>query len=463
MAQQVARAAGPAAAAAARAVARRRRAEATAFLAGFVRTPSLTGEEGPGQEYLARRLDTLGLTVETGEPDVERLFRRFPAVAQYPTHWQHDLILPYEALPTFESLQASGLETVLHYRGRPNLWARRTGTGGGRSLILNGHVDTVTVEPRGAWTRDPFGAAIEDGLLYGRGAADMKAGLGAAVEALACLTEAGVRLRGDVLLQSVVNEEHAGNGTLDLVARGQRADAALVLEPTECRLFVTAPGGLYWELEVPGVPTSPGARWQGTRQVGVSAVEKLPAAIGALLAVEREYNARPAHPLHRDGNPFALVLGKVTGGHYETVTALSATLRGSAYFAPGSGEIADVMAAMRAAVARLNAADPFLTAHPARLRFLHHDDGVAQPAALPFAAEVAVALGAAGIAAAPSGGPFCCDIRHLVNQGGMPAAIFGPGSIGRAHRPDEFVPLAEYHAAIEGLIELLVRWCGILE
>jgi acetylornithine deacetylase len=92
----------------------------------------------------------------------------------------------------------------------------------------------------------------------------------------------------------VVNEEHAGNGTLDLVARGQRADAALVLEPTECRLFVTAPGGLYWELEVPGVPTSPGARWQGTRQVGVSAVEKLPAAIEALLGVERAYNARPA-------------------------------------------------------------------------------------------------------------------------------------------------------------------------
>ena len=146
----------------------------------------------------------------------------------------------------------------------------------------------------------------------------------------------------------MVNEEHAGNGTLDLVARGQRADAALILEPTECRLFVTAPGGLYWELEVPGVPTSPGARWQGTRQVGVSAVEKLPAAIETLLGAERGYNARPAHPLHRGGNPFALVLGKVTGGHYETVTALSATLRGSAYFAPGSGEIADVMAAMRA-------------------------------------------------------------------------------------------------------------------
>jgi acetylornithine deacetylase len=67
------------------------------------------------------------------------------------------------------------------------------------------------------------------------------------------------------------------------------------------------------------------------------------------------------------------------------------------------------------------------------------------------------------MAAEPGGGPFCCDIRHLVNQGGMPAAIFGPGSIGRAHRPDEFVPLAEYHAVIEGLIELLVRWCGIVE
>ncbi|MBI4627591.1 MAG: M20/M25/M40 family metallo-hydrolase [Candidatus Rokubacteria bacterium] len=448
------------AAAAALAVSRRRREDATRFLQELVRVPSLTGEEGPGQLALARRVEALGLAVDLEEPRLERLFAAYPDVAQYPTHWRHDLILPYAELPTLDALRASGLEDVLTYRGRPNLTARWPGAGGGRSLILNGHMDAVTVEPRAEWTVDPFGAEVRDGFLYGRGSADMKAGLCAAVEALACLGEAGVRLRGDVVLQSVVNEEHAGNGTLDLVARGQRADAAIVLEPTENQVCVTTPGGLYWQLEVPGVPTSPGARWDGARQVGVSAIEKLPLAIETLLALERDYNRRVPHPLHAGRAPFSLVLGTVHGGHYETVTAGRAVLRGGAYFAPGLGRIGDVMAAMRQAVARMNAADPFLRARPATLAFLHHDDATEQPAGLGFAREVLAALGAPS-GSAPHTAPFACDLRHLVNQGGMPGIVFGPGSIAEAHRPDERVPLGQYHAAIERLIAILVAWCGV--
>ena len=117
-----------------------------------------------------------------------------------------------------QALVASGLTDRLNYRNRPNLVAVLRGTGGGRSLILNGHIDTVTVEPREQWTRDPVGAAIEDGRMYGRGTSDMKGGLMGAVMALTYLREAGVRLPGDVIFECVVNEEHAGNGTLDLSA-----------------------------------------------------------------------------------------------------------------------------------------------------------------------------------------------------------------------------------------------------
>src|SRR6478752_4709450 len=164
-------------AAAALALARSRRAQSVAALAEIVRIRSLTGEEGAAQGRMVEILSSAGAAVTQAEPDVEAMFKAFPDVAQYPTHWQHDLILPYAGLPTFEALRDSGLEPVLNYDGRPNVVGTWRGTGGGRSLILNAHIDTVTVEPLAQWTRDPFGAEITDGLMYGRGTSDMKGGL----------------------------------------------------------------------------------------------------------------------------------------------------------------------------------------------------------------------------------------------------------------------------------------------
>ncbi len=442
-------------------LAARSEADSIAALAEFVRIPSLTGEEGEGQRHIAALLRAMGAEVTEAEPDVAALFERFPHIAQYPTHWQHDLILPYAELPTAEALQASGLTDVLNYHGRPNVVGVFKGSGGGRSLILNGHVDTVTVEPRDAWTRDPFGAEIADGLMYGRGTSDMKGGLMAAIMALRFLREAGVKLRGDVILQSVVNEEHAGNGTLDLVRRGFTADAAVVLEPTGNTVFVSHPGGLYWQVEVPGIPRSPGARWQGERQEGVSAIERLPEVITALTGMEQDYNRlKPNDPLEQGLAAFALVMGRIQGGHYDTVTAGELTLKGSAYFSGRVGSVQDVMQRFRETIGQVNRGNRHLRCDPVQLAFLHHDDSVRQPPDLPVARAMAGTLGARGGAASVQHGPFCCDMRHLVNQGGMPAIIFGPGTIAQAHKPDEHIPLDEYLACIGHLIAFIHGWCN---
>lgn len=437
------------------------RERSVAALADLVRVPSLTGEEGAAQQHLAARLQAIGADIDLTEPDVAAMFERFPSVAQYPTHWQHDLILPYDRLPTAEALKASGLEDVLNYRGRPNLVGILRGSGGGRSLILNGHVDTVTVEPRGEWTKDPFGAEIEGGLMYGRGTSDMKGGQMAALMALTWLAEAGVRLRGDVIYQSVVNEEHAGNGTLDLVRRGFTADAAIVLEPTNNTISVSHPGGLYWQVRVPGTQRSPGARWQGERQDGVSAIEKLPVVIGALLALEEGYNARRSDdPMEAGRAPFALVIGKVQGGHYETVTAGEAVLKGGTYFSPAAGDVGDIMDGFRAAIDGANASDPFLATNPAKLEFLHHDDSTRQSPQIPLARHIGEVVARRGGRGEPCPGPFCCDMRHLVNQGGIPTVIFGPGTIAQAHKPDEHIRVEEYLESIEHLIEFIWHWCN---
>jgi len=430
--------------------------ESISALADVVRIRSLTGEEAAGQAHMVQLLRDLRAEVLVAEPDTAALFERYPAIAQYPTHWQHDLILPYAVLPTYAELRRTELDSVLHYRERPNVTGIFRGTGGGRSLILNGHIDTVTIEPASAWTRDPFGAEIVDGIMYGRGTSDMKGGVMAALLAITYLKRAGAQLRGNVVFQCVVNEEHAGNGTLDLMRRGILADAAIVLEPTRNTVSVSHPGGLYWQVVVPGRSRSPGARWINGRQDGVSAIEKLPIIVKALTDLEARYNAAaPDGPA-----PFSLVIGKVQGGHYETVTAGEAVLRGGAYFAPGTGDIDEVMAQFRQAIAQANASDDFLKEHPAKLEFLHHDDSTFQRNDIAIATEMCRVLGERGRPATVLPGPFCCDMRHLVNQGGIPSIIFGPGTIAQAHKPDEHIELREFLDCIEHLIAFIWSWCN---
>lgn len=437
------------------------KAELVDFLAGLVRIPSLTGEEGAAQHFLASRARSLGMEVKLSEPDLELIFRKYPESAQYPTHWRHDLLLPYDRLASYEELMKSGKYGVLNYQGRPNLVARLQGTGGGRSLLLAGHVDNVTVEPRDEWRFDPFGAQIENGLMYGRGTSDMKGGLCAALLAVQCLVKAGVRLRGDVLFASVVNEEHSGNGMLSLVAEGLRADAAIVTEPSRNQVYIATPGDVYWEVALTGVPRSPGARWEGSRMVGVSAIEKIGPAIEALLQVEEDHNRMEPHPLYGDGNSFSCVIGEVSGGTYPTVTANGCTIRGCMYFGPSLGSVNEIMDRIKSSVAEKTLLDPWFLGHPAEVRFLHHRNSVTTDPGESIVREVLEAVKSVNPAAGPIAGcPYCTDMEYLGNQGKVPAVILGPGWIGYAHKANECILISEYLDCVKTLALAIYRWCA---
>jgi acetylornithine deacetylase len=438
-----------------------KRPELVDFLGQFVRIPSLTGEEGPAQEFLASRAQSLGLEVTLSEPDLELIFRKYPESAQYPTHWRHDLILPYDRLASYEALMKSGKSDVLNYKDRPNLVARLPGAGGGKSLLLAGHVDNVTVEPRNEWQHDPFGAQIVNGLMYGRGSSDMKGGLSAALLAIQILVEAGIRLRGDVLFASVVNEEHSGNGMLSLVAEGLRADAAIVTEPSQNQLYIATPGDVYWEVALTGEPRSPGARWEGKTMAGVSAIEKIGPAIQALLEVEKYHNGLEPHPLYTGSNSFSCVIGEVAGGSYPTVTANGCTLRGCMYFGPSLGSVNEIMDRIKERVAEATAGDPWFKDHPAKVRFLHHRNSVTTDPGEPIIREVFGAVKAVNPGVGPIAGcPYCSDMEYLGNQGGIPAVIMGPGWIGYAHKANECISLQEYLDCVKILALAIYRWCG---
>lgn len=140
---------------------------------------------------------------------------------------------------------------------RPNVVGVLKGTGGGRSLILNGHVDVVPVPPEELpkWKTDPWRAEVTDGKLYGRGASDMKGGLTSIIWAVKALAETGTRLKGDLFLESVVGEESgegANLGAQAAVDRGYKADFCIVAEPSHGTIRMRSPGIFFFELVIPG-------------------------------------------------------------------------------------------------------------------------------------------------------------------------------------------------------------------
>ena len=212
-------------------------AETEALLAELVRTPSIggTGAEHEIVADVAARLDTGGLETD---------------------HWR----LPLDELtgaPDFPGVEVE----------RGEAWAvvgRLPGRGGGRSLLLNGHVDVVPTGDLDAWTRpDPFSADVVGGELLGRGACDMKAGLVAAMTAVAAVRRAGAPLAGDLLLAAVPGEEDGGLGTYAMLARGWRADACVVPEPTSLGLVPANAGALTFRLTVRGLATHASRRTEG--------------------------------------------------------------------------------------------------------------------------------------------------------------------------------------------------------
>ena len=154
----------------------------------------------------------------------------------------------------------------------------------------------------------------------------MKGGLWAMIKAVDAIVSCGIKLKGDICVQSVVNEEHSGNGSLACVSRGFTADA-IVPEPTGAENFSkSSGGGIYWEIRLQGLEAHTGSRWRNGRPNGISAIEKNPGIINGLMKKESEINAKETR--------LSLGIGTIKGGSYATSTAKECTMTGVAYFSP---------------------------------------------------------------------------------------------------------------------------------
>ena len=320
--------------------------------------------------------------------------------------------------------------------GRPSVLARH-GDGDGPTLILNGHLDTVGVEEM---VIDPFDPVVRDGRLLGRGSADMKGGVAAALAAARDATRDGYR--GTLIVALTADEEVAGLGARRLVENGLMADGAVVCEPTSLDVMPAHKGFTWIEL------TFRGRAAHGSRpERGVDAIRHAGLFLARLGDLESALAERTPHPLLGSGSVHA---GTVRGGTAPSVYPAACTLTLERRTLPGEtgdtfrAEVELVLETLRSEVPTLDAS----------LDVTLHRPGSEIAAEHRLVAAVTDAARSAGLRPATAGMSAWVEAVTFT-EAGIPALCFGPGSIGDAHSTDESVAVAEIHAAHSALTALI--------
>ena len=406
----------------------RRREQVIAFLQQLVRFNSERGQESQIQEFIAGRLRQAGLTVDEFVPDVE-------ALKDHPAFQAPDLPLS----------------------GRPNVVARYRGTGGGRSLLFNGHVDTVVAGPADQWSHGPFSGVLQDASIYGRGSSDMKAGLAAMTMALRTLLEIGLAPRGDVILEYTVDEERTGLGTLACVAKGYRADAGICCETSDLEVMAACIGRLWFTIKLRGKPGGIAARWESISAIDLGI--KIVRAIDELEKIRIRTLTHPLFPDNRGALPCAVTM--FDAGSFPSAVPEEAVLRGSMGLMPYEA-IEDAKRQLVQHVRKAAGEDPWMSHHPPEVSFDGMAaDGAEIPADHPIVSTMKEAFQtAAGRPPVISGRMGAADTRFLIRHGHTPTVIFGPGSTPQMHAMNEYVPVDNVIVATKVLALTIHKWCN---
>jgi acetylornithine deacetylase len=396
----------------------------------FIRYPSTSGNESEAQGYFASLLEEMSLDVDMWEPDIE-----------------DTKINPYF------------LGERTNFRGSPNVAGVQRGCGGGRSLILIGHVDVVP-QGRNDWHNEPFCGKLQDGKIYGRGASDMKGGLMAALMALKAVKDSGVTLRGDVTVQSVIEEESGGAGVLSVIKRGYKADAAIVPEPTDMRICPASIGAMWFRVTVKGLSAH-----AATAHLGVSAISKSVKIIDALSRLETARNGEGRHPFYEASpTPFSLTVGKINGGVFPTNVPEEVVMEGRMAIMPGE-EVTTARSAFEAAIAAVASEDDWLREHRPLTEWfgfcfhsneIDHDHGIVKALCNSYTRVT-------GREAVVGGTPWGTDAAAMTRFGGTPSVVFGPGPGETAHKANEYLDVQQLMDTTKVIALCILDWCDYVE
>ena len=397
------------------------------FLRKLLAFESVTGNEGQIQAFIADELRKMGQQVDVWEPDLEELKK-------------HPGYVPV----------TSG------YRDRPNVVGVCKGSGGGRSLLFNGHVDVIPVEPLSAWDRDPWGE-VEGERVYGRGSSDMKSGLASLTMALKIVLDLGVHLKGDVISEYVVDEELSGNGTLACILRGYKADGGISCETSSLNVQPACIGRIWFEIEVKGKPAGIQRRWEG-----VNAIEKGYQVMKAVTALEEKRISELNHPLYPDSREaLPCMVGMFQAGSFPSAFPDTCLLKGSLATLPGEDSAA-IKQGFKEHILDFSRSDDWLKDHPPEIRFKGY---FAEPSEISVTEPIVEAVQknfteVTGAKPVISGRMGAADTRFLNQYGDTPTVIFGPGLTAQMHAMNEWVKEDDVITATQILALTILDWCG---
>jgi acetylornithine deacetylase len=408
------------------------RNDMVSFLQALVHQPSTLGNERSAQEIIFRKLNSLGITAELWEPRLSELCIH-PAFA--PVEWD--------------------------YNGRPNVTGVLKGLGGGKSLALNGHIDVVSPEPLWSWSHDPWGAEIDGNRMYGRGTADMKGGIAMMVLALEALIKTGVKLMGDVYIETVIEEECGGNGALACRVRGHaaNAEAAIITEDTGLTLGISELGVMWFRVRL---RSSSGHVAQAHKSINV--IESCYPLMQAFRHLEEEMNEQISHPDYlNQEHPINLNIGEIKGGHWPSSVPVECSFICRLSYEPGVPNL-EMRKRVEACIAKASQENPLFQQYPPKVEYygfqsngdwINIDHPLVQSFGIAHKAVTKEDL-------VPLVFTGTTDMRSFNLYSKTPAVVYGPKGE-NIHSSDEYVEVDSIITGAKTLALFILNWCGIGE
>ena len=400
------------------------------FTSELVKFPSVRGAEQTAQDFMAEQLKERGYGVDRWKIELDDI-AHLPGFS--PVHVNYD----------------NAYNTVGTHRAEAKT---------GRSLILNGHIDVVPVGPVDMWTKPPFHPYVDGDWLYGRGSGDMKAGIAECVYALDALKRLGYAPAADVHIQSVIEEECTGNGALACLARGYRAEAALIPEPLGEQLIRAQIGVIWFQVELRGRPVH--VLQAGS---GANAIEAAFPLIQALHGLEQAWNSpERRHPVYKDvDHPLNLNVGRIAGGDWPSSVPAWCTFDVRVAIFPDQ-DIDEARREIEDCIRAAAQADSFLANNPPEVTY---HGFLAEGYVLSGADEAEATLNRAHRAAygddlTEIATTATTDARFFGLYADTPGLVYGPLAE-NIHGFDERVSLESVRRNTQAMALFVAEWCGL--
>ncbi len=419
-----------------------KREDIVKFIRTLIQTPSLPGEEEAAQEIVALKLNRLNLDVEIIPIKVEEI----------KTHkaFSHDGFSVDRRINVVGRWRGTNKSraSAPHYKNKNC-----------RSLILNGHVDVVSPGKESLWDDPPWIGAVKNGRIYGRGSADMKSGLSATFFACEALQKLGFQPCKDVIVQSVVGEETGGCGTLTNIVKGYtyKADAAIIMEPTELKIYPVQSGALSFRIKIKGKPIH-----ASMKNRGVSAVEKFYIIFQAVHVFERQRHFNYNNPVYEDPmNVAPINFGIVKSGELPSTVPDQLVAEGRYGIFPDES-VEKAKQAFEETVKQAALEDEWLKNNLPEVEWF---EGQFEPGTTDMNEPVIETLSLCHEAMLKekirfAGATYGSDLRLFTNYANIPTVLYGPGDVKDAHTVNESISIDEILKAAKVLAFTIFNWCG---